>query len=460
MVKTDKKLEEYRELASGHGGKLLSTKYTGSKVKYEWECSKGHHWLALGSNVKKGHWCPECAGRRRITIEDAQAHAKELGGLCLSEKYVNARTHLRWRCAEGHEWEAVPDSVMRAESWCPSCAGKKAYDLVDLQKIAEGYGGKLLSTEARGAHKLLKWRCADSHEWEATPSNVKNNGSWCPDCKYYKSEGLCRIAFEQIFQVPFPRKRPSWLLSKNGKRMELDGYNADLALAFEYHGIQHFKTHMFGSTEADLEKRKQADHWKREKCAQKGVTLVEIIHRDDLSTLPHLILDRLPAMSALRAKVDPSLKVDFSQHYDNVSLVRRASEAAATRGGKLLSKTIKNGKDRIRLQCSEGHVWTTVFEKIVNEKTWCPKCAGNTPLSIKEMQIIAAERGGKCLSDVYDGSQKHLTWQCAEGHTWSARASHVKRGSWCPKCGIANRARGRRLGIDFAKELAAKHNGQ
>ncbi|WP_373322126.1 zinc-ribbon domain-containing protein [Paraburkholderia adhaesiva] len=42
-------------------------------------------------------------------------------GECLSERYVNNETKLRWRCAKGHEWEAVPASVIKG-SWCPQCA--------------------------------------------------------------------------------------------------------------------------------------------------------------------------------------------------------------------------------------------------------------------------------------------------------------------------------------------------
>ena len=53
----------------------------------------------------------------KLTIEQMQALAKERDGVCLSTTYVNAHTKLRWRCAEGHEWETTPDSV-KGGSWC------------------------------------------------------------------------------------------------------------------------------------------------------------------------------------------------------------------------------------------------------------------------------------------------------------------------------------------------------
>jgi len=36
------------------------------------------------------------------------------------------------------------------------------------------------------------------------------------------------------------------------------------------------------------------------------------------------------------------------------------------------------------------------------------------------MQVAARKKGGKCLSEEYQGSQKHLLWECAKGHTWKA----------------------------------------
>ena len=36
-------------------------------------------------------------------IEKMREAARERGGECLSDDYVNANTKLKWRCAEGHE---------------------------------------------------------------------------------------------------------------------------------------------------------------------------------------------------------------------------------------------------------------------------------------------------------------------------------------------------------------------
>ena len=40
--------------------------------------------------------------------------------------------------------------------------------------------------------------------------------------------------------------------------------------------------------------------------------------------------------------------------------------------------------------------------------------------TIEEMQKLAEERGGKCLSKKYRNRYSKLTWQCKEGHQWDA----------------------------------------
>jgi rubredoxin len=61
----------------------------------------------------------------RLGIKQMRQIAIDRRGRCLSNKYINAKTHLEWECAAGHRWKAVPDSVKRG-TWCPSCSGKNA----------------------------------------------------------------------------------------------------------------------------------------------------------------------------------------------------------------------------------------------------------------------------------------------------------------------------------------------
>ena len=39
--------------------------------------------------------------------------AQERGGRCVSSVYVNSMTKLTWECAKGHQWEAIPNSILK-----------------------------------------------------------------------------------------------------------------------------------------------------------------------------------------------------------------------------------------------------------------------------------------------------------------------------------------------------------
>ena len=56
-------------------------------------------------------------------------------------------------------------------------------------------------------------------------------------------------------------------------------------------------------------------------------------------------------------------------------------------------------------------------------------------LSIRILNSIAKQRGGRCLSKRNANFRIPLCWQCAVGHRWKAFATNVKnRGTWCPYC--------------------------
>jgi hypothetical protein len=109
-------------MAEERGGLCLSNAYTGVSTYYRFRCADGHEWEATAKKVKEGRWCPECAIlKSRLGIELAQQTAKERGGECLSTEYVNSAKKLTWMCHRGHVWPATYGHI-RKGCWCPVCA--------------------------------------------------------------------------------------------------------------------------------------------------------------------------------------------------------------------------------------------------------------------------------------------------------------------------------------------------
>lgn len=81
---------------------------------------------------------------------------------------------------------------------------------------------------------------------------------------------------------------------------------------------------------------------------------------------------------------------------------------------------------------------------------------GKIKHSIQELQKVASERGGKCLSDIYLGIDKKHDWICNEGHNWNSTPHNVLRGTWCPICSEYESLSERICRIFFEKIFKAK----
>ena len=73
---------------------------------------------------------------KKLTIQAMACLAIERGGRCISRVYINSTMPLLWECATGHRWSAVPGSI-RKGSWCPECAGVRRGTLEEMQRLAE-----------------------------------------------------------------------------------------------------------------------------------------------------------------------------------------------------------------------------------------------------------------------------------------------------------------------------------
>ena len=113
--------------------------------------------------------------------------------------------------------------------------------------------------------------------------------------------------------------------------------------------------------------------------------------------------------------------------------IEEMQKIAKSRGGRCLSETYEGSIAKLQWECSEKHTWWASPEN-VKRRTWCQTCAGNIKLTIEEMREIATFRGGCCLSKKYKDAHTKLDWQCAKGHKWKTTPKHIRSGTWCPIC--------------------------
>lgn len=149
----------------------------------------------------------------------AEWHPHRNGNLTPEMFSKSSSEKVWWKCASGHEWQAVISSRYKGNN-CPFCSGKKLLvgynDLatVNPSLAAEWHptkNGSLLPTmvQNKSKHKVW-WKCSKGHEYQATISH-RSTGSGCPYCSG-------RVAIEGIndLNTLHPEIADLWHPTKNG----------------------------------------------------------------------------------------------------------------------------------------------------------------------------------------------------------------------------------------------------
>jgi hypothetical protein len=110
-----------------------------------------------------------------------------------------------------------------------------------------------------------------------------------------KLEWKSKIILESIFKRPFVRVRPDFLANPvTGKNLEIDLYNEELKLGFEINGDQHYRfIPYFQKNHEAFRNQQYRDEIKKMKCAQQGITLIEIPYKVGEKNLKEYIVKQL-----------------------------------------------------------------------------------------------------------------------------------------------------------------------
>lgn len=438
-------IEDVRHKANSRGGSCLSDRYDPIK-KLEFECRQGHRWMATWYSIRDGSWCGVCYQTKRKTksIETALLRSRlaaiARGGKCLSTQFApSGRHHLQFECDKGHRWTTAWQQVVLG-TWCPFCVGLGRLTIDDARSAAALRGGECLSAVVVNCKVPLEWRCALAHTWMANLDAIRNGKSWCPICSSGQGERLCRAVLERIFKLPFKRTRPTWLRNTNGYRLELDGYNQDLKLAFEYQGTHHYEDRPGFSSGGGLAGLSQRDGMKRQICWGLKVDLIiipEFINPYDVVRCANEVEIAIIRAGRKVPKWErpdslPELYLPFEHIFGNETTSAMRAFAIA-KGGALLSSRAVGSRDKLEWECSIGHRWMATWSH-VSSGTWCPKCGGSLKLSLGDAQTVAAQRGGVCLTELYINAREKMLWRCRFGHEWEATLGDIRSGRWCQKC--------------------------
>lgn len=298
-----------RNFISEKEGVLQNTEYTGKQQKLSIICKNGHLWNTSCFHDIKYHkiWCPYCSGRMIFNpLEFLAQKAIENGGKLLSTKYESYQALLNFECANGHNFTSSYQRV-KDGAFCCFCSKHHLFEAIkNCQDLAAARGGECLSTEYISNREKMNWKCSNGHEFLMTRNRVVD-GSWCSICYSGISERIARQTFETIFQATFTKTKSLPFLKISEKCvLELDGYNADLQLAFEYQGEQHFSEVKFGGKSDVHFKQSKYDDLKSSLCAVNNIKLF---------TIPYFRLKEIKKVIKEQAAL---LNVNLPYNYDDI----------------------------------------------------------------------------------------------------------------------------------------------
>ncbi|WP_342542448.1 zinc-ribbon domain-containing protein [Paenisporosarcina sp. FSL H8-0542] len=213
----------------------------GSGKKVWWICSKKHEWNTyVYSRTGNKSGCPTCAKEKfvegkknyRPPFEKTIAFLNpKLAGEWDFEKngergpdtYTEgSNKKVCWKCAEGHEWEAV--IATRKKTNCPYCSGQrvtreKSFGSLHPHLLKEWHPEKNNEKTAfdfmPNTHKKAWFLCEHGHEWEAYIAN-RTKGKGCPYCSGHKPTN------ETSLLATNPKLCEEWNSEKNGDKIPND----------------------------------------------------------------------------------------------------------------------------------------------------------------------------------------------------------------------------------------------
>lgn len=267
-----------------------------SNKKYKFKCKKcDHKWKDTICHITRDlRWCPYCSNKKLCKNKCKKCFKLSFASTpnCkLLEDKVDPRMIFKcavkkynFRCSVcDHVWKCSLDQMTTRKTGCPYCAHKVLckkecqrcfdksfkphfrsqflYDKVDATQIFK-VSGKKYNFKCEICDNIFKMAICD----------ITGKNSWCPKCGSGSSENICRKLLENISTLSFVKCRPLFL-----KKLELDGYNEEYQIAFEYNGRQHFEfIPHFHRKETSFKDQQDRDKTKRELLKKHNIDLIDI----------------------------------------------------------------------------------------------------------------------------------------------------------------------------------------
>jgi len=140
--------------------------------------------------------------RRKYTIEFAKQYFKDEGCELLEEKYISAKTKMKYKCNCGNISEITFSSFKQGRR-CRKCGAKKSiesrkFTTEEVKNYFKEQGCELLEEEYKNNYTKMRYRCVCGEISEICLNNFKN-GARCKKCGNKKISNSHKLIFKDVY---------------------------------------------------------------------------------------------------------------------------------------------------------------------------------------------------------------------------------------------------------------------
>ncbi len=196
------------------------TEYKNVDTKLDLICNKGHNYSVTFSDIKQGYWCAECACCKKYTIEDVKKYIKEKypKAIVKSKEYIDNGSKLEIVCENGHIYEPTFSSI-KSGKWCSECCGTKRHTIEYVKNyIEKNHPGAICNSVEYKNSHTKLEVICENGHKYITTFDNIQREHWCPKCAELKSEKYIRLIFKELTNKEFIKARPEWLFNDKTNR--------------------------------------------------------------------------------------------------------------------------------------------------------------------------------------------------------------------------------------------------
>lgn len=281
---------------------ILISDYVDSKSKVKLKHkTKGFIWEVMPKDLNGKRQCKEliqekkCWSTRKLTKEQIQVKLDDKYGIGIytildDSSNVNQKEKIRFRhniCGNIF-YSSISLMLYTNKLGCNICYTKKAKSISniqsDLNKITLKGEYTVLDSFIKDGHTYIKVQhnCSICNNYTFT-IRASRHGQRCPKCNFINNDSKSEKFIENFLKDNYIKyeKERSFDDCKYKSKLRFDFFLPDFNTIIEYDGIQHFKEiPFFKNSLQEIQKR---DIIKNNYCIDKGIKLIRINYKQDLS---------------------------------------------------------------------------------------------------------------------------------------------------------------------------------